>query len=91
MPTLDKIGQKICPVLVKLAVIAFLEADYRESERICDAILTRQVSDRQTQLFVYLMKHYFWCLAGQNPEQSEWLNRAHQIDANARVGGLTLF
>ena len=76
MPTLDKIGQKICPVLVKLAEIAFLEADYCESERTLDAILTRQVSDKQTQLFVYLMKHYFWCLGGGKAEQSEWLGRA---------------
>lgn len=63
MPTLDKIGSKICVVLVKLAEIAFLEGDYMESEKTVDAIMTRFVSaDKKTQIFALLMKYYFLSL-----------------------------
>lgn len=49
MPTLDKIGSKICVVLVKLAEIGFLEGDFMESERTVDAIITRLASaDKKT-------------------------------------------
>lgn len=41
MPTLDRIGVKICNVLVKLAEIYYLEAEYRECERTVNAILSR--------------------------------------------------
>jgi len=44
MPTLERVGSKICFVLVKLAEISYLEADFLESERIVDAILNQIIS-----------------------------------------------
>jgi len=41
MPTLDRIGAKICPVLIKLAEISFLKTDFEECEKAVDAILNR--------------------------------------------------
>lgn len=76
MPTLEKIGTKICPVLVKLAEISFLEADYHESEKTVDAILVRQSADRKTLLFAYLMKYYFLMLSSQKDQALLFLQKA---------------
>ena len=67
MPTLDRIGNKICVVLVKLVEISFLETNYKESERTVDAILNRQSLDKKTLLFANLMKYYFLSFAN-NPD-----------------------
>jgi len=79
MPTLDKIGTKVCSVLVKLAEISFLEADFPESEKIVDAIVVRQSADKKTLLFAYLMKYYFLMLKSQNDQASTLLYKAQMI------------
>jgi tetratricopeptide (TPR) repeat protein len=89
MATLDKISNKICPILVKLAEIAFLNADFSECERITDAILNRQNNDKQTLIFALLVKHYLQQLAQRN--DGSYLLRALQIDPNAHITGLPLF
>jgi hypothetical protein len=41
LPTLERAGAKICPILVKLAEISFLDVEFEECEKIVDAILYR--------------------------------------------------
>jgi hypothetical protein len=79
MPTLERIGNKICTVLVKLAEISFLEADFQDSEKIVDAILVRQSADKKTLLFANLMKYYFLTLKSQKDLGLPHLHKAQQI------------
>jgi len=41
MPTLERTSAKICPILVKLAEINFLSAEFEECEKTVDAIMIR--------------------------------------------------
>ena len=59
LSTLEKRGNKICPILVKLAEISFLDFNYKKSEQIVDTILGRPQSDQKSLLFALLMKSYF--------------------------------
>jgi len=62
LPTLDRVGQRICPILVKLAEINFLDADFQECETTVDAIFNRNPTDRKTLLFALLIKYYLLSL-----------------------------
>lgn len=62
MPTLERIGSKICPILVKLAEIQCLQAEFEASEKTVDAILTRASADQATLVFANLLKFYFCTL-----------------------------
>ena len=91
MPTLERIGSKICPILVKLAEIHFQQADFQASEKTVDAILTRQSTDQTTLVFAYLLKFYF-CTLQSNAEQAQiYFLKAQQLQSGVKVSDLDLF
>ena len=64
--TIQRRSAGICPILVKLAEIAFLEFDYIKSEQMADAILQRTgEKGGESEVFACLLKSFFLSLRGE--------------------------
>jgi hypothetical protein len=91
MPSLDKIGHRICEVLVKLAEIAYMEGYYRESEQTCDAIIGRNPPQAHYMVFAFLMKSLFADLNRETQTADHYREKANALKSGCKVGDLDLF
>ena len=90
MTTLEKRGQKMSSILIKLAEVTFLLYDFKASELMADTLISRALPDQSSMMFALLLKAYFCRLKNELAQSDEFVCRAQAIQSDASIDNLPI-
>lgn len=90
LTTLEKRGQKMSSILIKLAEVTFLLYDFKASELMADTLIARALPDQGSMLFALLLKAYFCRLKNELAQADEFVCRARAIQSDASIDNLPI-